>query len=560
MGPGAGQPGQQRQIDHRVAPGQRVGVHQPRQRQHGAHAAPGRGAEPLPVDDAHDDRRPDHRGIEEPLFEREAAPEVGAGGVRRLDQTGVERRTPGAERRLHDQHGPGRQRGHQADDDRRIVFFLRHLEGLRGDYRADPEYDRDTGLGGDQPGQRRHGAAEADQRDAHAIQHRVAGACAELLPCRVADVDRGRERRAEARRRNRAQAVDHQTRPHRIVVPRRRRRLDVLQRRQHAEQADGNHHGKIGDDMSAKERRPQLARHRQREIQSDLGQRLRLRPADRRQPRGPGQRRAHRQQHDRRRQAAAEPHPAEKDDEHQHQHHQPDDRCGKGLEQERQPEEAQPDAGERRQHGRRWRVPADFIRKEGAPELDQPAEKAGHQSGVPREAFRVGHALGDRQLLRGQHHEENMREQSRRADAVGQRRDIGAPLASGQLHRLPGVEDVAHEKRDRDARQDAPVDQLRGKPEHAGAQRREDEQLHQVVDEGHHEALAVATGKIFHGLFAGNAGDLSRPRMFVLRTFKQKTPEIRPGVMANVRNTNIGLSRIWRGMIIVSVRLPRGSR
>ena len=78
--------------------------------------------------------------------------------------------------------------------------------------------------------------------------------------------------------------------------------------------------------------------------------------------------------------------------------------------------------------------------------LDEAAQQAGHQAGVPREALRVGQALRDRKLLRGEHHEEDMGEQARRADAVRQRRDVAAVLALRQLQRLPRVEEVADEK------------------------------------------------------------------------------------------------------------------
>ena len=91
-----------------------------------------------------------------------------------------------------------------------------------------------------------------------------------------------------------------------------------------------------------------------------------------------------------------------------------------------------------------------------------------------------------------------MREQSRRADPVGQGAHVIASLPFGQGKRLERIKHVSHEKRNRHARQDASVHQRGRKPEHTHAQWREDEQLHQVIDERGHETLAVARRDEFH--------------------------------------------------------------
>ena len=84
-------------------------------------------------------------------------------------------------------------------------------------------------------------------------------------------------------------------------------------------------------------------------------------------------------------------------------------------------------------------------------------------------ATRAGSARAgrDRQRLGRQHHEEHVREERDRVDAVGQRADVGPAGALRQPLRLERIGDVPDQDRDRRARQDAPVDQLGGKPEHA---------------------------------------------------------------------------------------------
>src|SRR6185369_16109882 len=74
----------------------------------------------------------------------------------------------------------------------------------------------------------------------------------------------------------------------------------------------------------------------------------------------------------------------------------------------------------------------------------------------------------------------------------GQRADVGTPGARRELPRLQGVEQVADEHRHRRARQDPPIDEVGGKPEHAAAQRIDEEKLHQVVDREAEETVDVA--------------------------------------------------------------------
>ena len=71
---------------------------------------------------------------------------------------------------------------------------------------------------------------EADERDRDAGGERIADASADGLPAGVADVHRGRERAAEHRADDRADAVGEQDLAQVVVVARRRRALDVVHR------------------------------------------------------------------------------------------------------------------------------------------------------------------------------------------------------------------------------------------------------------------------------------------------------------------------------------------
>ena len=120
-------------------------MHQPGEREQTADAAPHRRANPLPVHDADDDGRPDHRGIKEPLLQREPAADVRARRVGGPHEGRVEQRTTrrphpgGGQRSFDDQHRPGGDPGKQPDDHGHEMTRGRHLERLRGDDDADPQ-------------------------------------------------------------------------------------------------------------------------------------------------------------------------------------------------------------------------------------------------------------------------------------------------------------------------------------------------------------------------------------------------------------------------------------
>ena len=66
------------------------------------------------------------------------------------------------------------------------------------------------------------------------------------------------------------------------------------------------------------------------------------------------------------------------------------------------------------------------------------------------------------------------------------------PVRARQPPRLPGVEEVADEQRDRGARQDAAVEQRRRHAEHGAAERVDQQELDEVVEREPEEAVDVA--------------------------------------------------------------------
>ena len=138
------------------------------------------------------------------------------------------------------------------------------------------------------------------------------------------------------------------------------------------------------------------------------------------------------------------------------------------------------------------------LRDERAGELDHARAECGDQSGLPRDARRVGQPGLRRERLRRQHHQKHVREERHGVDAVRQRADVGASGALGELLRLPRVVDVADENRHRRARQHAAVDQLGWKPQHEPAQGVDEEQLDEVVEREAEKPVDIAADEPTH--------------------------------------------------------------
>jgi hypothetical protein len=316
----------------------------------------------------------------------------------------------------------------------------------------------------------------------------------------VADVDRGREAGAGQRRRDRADAVDGEARHGRVGVAGGFRRLDVLQRAEHVEQAhrQDHRHQVLGEER-VREARDQVRRERHRKVEADRGdgprdarrvdrggiaerpQEPRRRGAEAERPRAPG---------DAQRQVRAR----EVRDEDHAQRQDRDQRRAEGLHREVDRDEADGDAGERRQQRRARRVAADLLRHERARKLDQRRHEAGRDADLPRDArrIRLAEAFAQGSQLDRQHDEHHEREQRHRVDAVRQRGHVAPAGARREPLRLPGVEGVADHDRQRRRRQDRVQQQVDREAEHAGAEAEDQQELDQVVDREAEEAVDVA--------------------------------------------------------------------
>ena len=99
---------------------------------------------------------------------------------------------------------------------------------MGADHEADIEQDRQDRDERHHREQQRRQAEEADQRDDDAGRERIADAAAHRLPARMADIDRRRERAAEERADDGADAVGEQDVAQIVAVARRRRAFDVV--------------------------------------------------------------------------------------------------------------------------------------------------------------------------------------------------------------------------------------------------------------------------------------------------------------------------------------------
>ncbi len=198
------------------------------------------------------------------------------------------------------------------------------------------------------------------------------------------------------------------------------------------------------------------------------------------------------------RQMSLESHAAEIGQQHDAQRDEADDRVRERPEQEAERDEAQGDAGKRREKRCARRGLAHALGDERRRELDDPRHERREQARLPGDARRIRGARLFGERLRRQHHEKDVREERDRVDAVGQRADVAAARARREPSRLERVGDVADENRDRGGRQDAPVDELGRKAEHAAAQRVDEEKLNEIVEGEPEEAVDVAANDPTH--------------------------------------------------------------
>ncbi|MCX4246983.1 hypothetical protein [Paraliomyxa miuraensis] len=247
--------------------------------------------------------------------------------------------------------------------------------------------------------------------------------------------------------------------------------------------------------MAAAERIDQVADHRHRHVEAAAGGGL-AHGGKSRHPRDEGAQR-HRDQPAG--QASPKAHAPEVGEHHQPERRQPHHRMGEGAEQEAQRDEAQRNPAERGEQGGARGVAAQRVGHPGPREFDESRSQRGHQARLPRHARGVLRSRrGGRQLGR-QHHQEHVGEQRDRVDPVGQRADVVAAFGLGQALGLVRIVEIAHQQRDRDPGQHAPVEQLVGEAQHEATQRIDEQQLDEVVQCQTEETVDVASDEPAHG-------------------------------------------------------------
>jgi hypothetical protein len=367
------------------------------------------------------------------------------------------------------------------------VLLRRRLERLRADHEPDVEQDRQDRDERHDREQQRGQAEEAHQRDHDAGRERVADPAAHRLPARMADVHRRRERAAEDRAGDRADAVRDQDLAQVVVVACRRRALDVVHRLGEVVDAERDRGGEQRRDVG--EPGEDLGRG-QRQVQPELPERVRDRfrlhvvapPEHGRHPadHDPG---------DHRRKAARDPagQPDVRRPGDQHDRERDERDPGHLPHLERRPErdERDRDAGERAEHRRARRVGADPRADERAEEHDHADDEAPREPGLPGEPGVL------RREVHRQHDHEHHDEHVRHARPVGHRRDVGAPLLLRQLVGEVRVVQVPERQRDAERRQDPPEHDVVGQLDHEQAEPGQHDHVQDDVREEAKEAVPV---------------------------------------------------------------------
>ena len=202
-----------------------LGVDQADERQDAADHARGGRVDELAVDQEDRDRAEDHAHEHRPGTERrEAAVEHAAVG-QRLRPDPVDARARGQQRVMDHARAPLRERRDRRQDDRGVVRLGHRGERLRADRHADEQQHRHDRRDRQQRPEQREQPEHAEREDQQAGGQRVGDAAAGRLPARLADVDGGRERRAQRRADHGAGAVGQQHVAQVVVVARGRGRL-----------------------------------------------------------------------------------------------------------------------------------------------------------------------------------------------------------------------------------------------------------------------------------------------------------------------------------------------
>ena len=139
---------------------------------------------------------------------------------------------------------------------------------------------------------------------------------------------------------------------------------------------------------------------------------------------------------------------------------------------------------------------------------------------MPRDLRRIGGSRGLRAELGGEHHQEHVREERHRVDAVRQRAHVRTSRARGERARLERVRHVADEDRDRCRWQHLAVEEPGREPEDGAAERIDQQQLNEIVEGEAEEPVEVPSDDPTHThmLLSRYHARLARPSDLTTRT------------------------------------------
>ena len=176
------------------------------------------------------------------------------------------------------------------------------------------------------------------------------------------------------------------------------------------------------------------------------------------------------------------------DEDHRHWHHR-HQRLSENLKCEIHRDKSNRDARQRRQERGARRHPPHALGDERGGNLDDAVEKASDEPDFPG-PHRVLGLLDNRQ-----HNEKNESEQTYGVDAVGQCGDVVAPGLAREPARLPCIEKIADENRNRRAGKNLAENVFIRQPNQLATKSYDKDQLNQIIDHQAEKAVEIFTHK-----------------------------------------------------------------
>ncbi len=172
------------------------------------------------------------------------------------------------------------------------------------------------------------------------------------------------------------------------------------------------------------------------------------------------------------------------DENDRHRHHG-NQWLGENLEGEIHRDKSNRDARQSREQRSARRDPAHAFGDESAEDFNDAVEKTSDEPDFPRPDRIFG------LLINRQHDKKNKSEQAHRVDAVGQRGDVFTPRFARQSARLPGVEKIADQNRNRRARKNPAEDILVRQMNQLAAKTDDENELNQIIDHQTEKAVEI---------------------------------------------------------------------